>query len=89
MLSLQELITISQRHFNRREYEQFILPIIKCLEQNNNKQGIIQLREPLNRYIQAVLNEMEQNKEILDSGEEVISLQRMKEILDQEKGLII
>ena len=86
---LDEKIKLAQQHFNRREYVQYILPIIQLIEKNTNKVNNLSIRDIFNNYLINVFNSVDQDKEILSTGEEVISLSKIKEILDREKSLII
>lgn len=87
--TLQDNLKIAQRYFNRREYEQFIVPIIQCLEDNIKASNVIALREPLNKYIEKCKNDIDNHSVSTIDEEEVIEVQKVKEILDTNKGLVI
>lgn len=49
--NIEGLIKEAQRHFNRREFQQFINPLIQSLQQNNR----IQEREKINSTISNII----------------------------------
>jgi hypothetical protein len=87
--TLQDYITFAQRHFNRREYEQFILPIIKLVEQGNVSAKAQLIRDPLLKYMNNCIARISNEKEILTTGEEIISIETVTNILNEERGLIL
>jgi acetolactate synthase small subunit len=90
MATIQDYISSCQRRFNRRDYEQFILPIIKLFELQLNNIN----KQPLNRitlttYVNNVMARVTNKKEKLINEEEVINIQELNSILEEEKSLII
>jgi hypothetical protein len=87
--TLQEYLVLAQRHFNRREYEQFIMPIVKCLEQQISTSNLIAIREPINKYIDKCKVDIDNTSENTINDEEIISTDKVKEILDTNRSLIL
>jgi hypothetical protein len=90
MASLQNYITSCQSRFNRRDYEQFILPIIKLFQQEINLTNKKVLNKiTINQYVENVKVRINIDKETLKDQSEIIEVDKLLKILEEEKNTLI
>jgi hypothetical protein len=87
--SLEQLIKYAKLRFNRRDYEQFVSPIIKRLTESNNAIKGQNRTEALTKYISAISSEINNQKEQLQDKREIIEISCLYNILDTKKGDIL
>jgi hypothetical protein len=83
MLSVERTLKDAKIYFNRREFEQFILPLVKALEEQCGLQTREKVRGILNNIITSSMTYLKANTESIDD-KEYVELSTIEETINKE-----
>lgn len=78
----QQLETI-KNFLNKRQYEQYIIPLLSTLDKKYNAQFNANVNHRLSNIIISTLNSLE-NKSVDIQGEQYVKLEDVKDVLNNE-----
>lgn len=88
MINVDNAIKLAQKNFNKRQYEQFILPIIQSIEDKFNKEEKIKNKLIWNNIYTSLMATINTKAESIND-ENYISIKELDSLLQQEINLYI
>lgn len=90
MRNYEELLGDAQRHFNRREFEQFINPLLQLQAETFERRLKLQIRERFDKFYYEVMQRVNHSAEdIVGDETRVISIDDLKIILEAVKSTTV
>ena len=87
--NLEHYVSQAKKSFSKRDYEQFVLPIIQLSAENNQKNKALEYQKVLNDYIDKVRLAVQDNKDVLANGDEIILVNTLDTLLDMKKTCFV
>lgn len=90
MRSYSELLEDAQRHFNRREFEQFINPLLQLQAETFEKTMKLQVKGLIDKFYYETLYRVNNNsEELVGDTKRIIDVDELKLIFESVKATII
>lgn len=89
MTDLHKLLDNAKRQLTKTQYERLFLPIVKSLDTVKTTDTLSYKRTILNEFITSIYTKLNTNKETLENGEDIISINNLKAIIDAEKSKLV